>query len=318
MLCARVGAAVFSVLLFIPVFSELSRKTSHSTGVLCVGGRKRGDSVELLLYCSEEAVHAVCSSDFRAMLMPVHVLWLRCVARTEKHTYTNKALALRSSQSYQSFRERHQHLMTLATSSGQQLQQGKNDVLNIVLAFGRLVLSLLGCDSLTRDAGFSNGLKKQPARVKIYGDLGVELLRKQLEFRRARYANQRRRLKQERDLSLVSEGSYREEHDHAIDLEMAACIVLQTYVRMLRSAPQHTRAPVYNRSSWVAPNEREKHERVGNLQERFPEMSPNTLRKHLDVFNGHAGYAASALLRGGRHAKYEVAQLQGEKATGVS
>ena len=192
-----------------------------------------------------------------------------------------------------------------ATTAAETTKPNNNVLVDVMLTCGRLVLSLLGCDSFARGSQIP-GLKRERSPLAIYTDLGEELIAKQVYFRRARIEAYRRQ--QRRKLSIVAEASFREEHRMEVDLEKAAIIVLQTYVRMLKSDKQ-SKPPVYRRHTWVGPTEKESSERLGHLQDRFPEMSPNTLRKHLEAFNGHAGYAAAALLSGGRQAKYEVMQV---------
>ena len=81
----------------------------------------------------------------------------------------------------------------VSPSSGQQGQHGNNNVLiDIMLACGRLVLSLLGCDSVARA---QESAWVSPASVKIYRWAWND---EAARFQRARYENQRQQ--QQRDL----------------------------------------------------------------------------------------------------------------------
>lgn len=180
--------------------------------------------------------------------------------------------------------------------------------IDYMLAIGKLVLAILGCDGNASEAPptrFSGGRKTSPT-LKVYTDLGEDLLRRQIEFRSARTISRRR--EHQRRLSCVRE-NVDAEREATINLKMAAAIVLQTYVRMLRSE-KNKKTPAYRRGSWVMPDAEEMQERISNLQERFPEISPETLSRSLSAYNGHGGYAASALLRGGRRANFDDAEAE--------
>ena len=66
----------------------------------------------------------------------------------------------------------------------------------------------------------------------------------------------------------------------------------------------------YPASSSCIGDAKEMQERISNLQERFPELSPETLSRSLSAYNGHGGYAASALLSGGRRANFDDAEAE--------
>lgn len=181
--------------------------------------------------------------------------------------------------------------------------------IDYMLAIGKLVLAILGCDGHASEAPparFSGGRKTSPIQLKVYTDLGEDLLRRQIEFRSARTISRRR--EHQRRLSCVRE-NVDAEREATVNLKMAAAIVLQTYVRMLRSE-KNKKTPAYRRGSWVVPDAKEMQERISNLQERFPELSPETLSRSLSAYNGHGGYAASALLSGGRRANFDDAEAE--------
>ena len=164
--------------------------------------------------------------------------------------------------------------------------------MDLALAWCRIAMRF--CCSDGQAGSLPKPPTKRPApRYMCYHDLSEDLVKKQLEFRKLRKTS---RSKGERTkLTAVGEGH----EDRARWMRIAACMLLQTYVRALRAADEGApRAPAYQRAGWCPPSASEFEERVQNLKQRFPELDiGDEISTVLDFHGGHGGYAASALLQ---------------------
>ena len=92
----------------------------------------------------------------------------------------------------------------------------------------------------------------------------------------------------------LSEGT----EDRTRWVRIAACVLLQTYVRALHAADSVSpRPPAYLRGDWRPPSPSDMEERARNLHRRFPDLPRSAIGESLRKHDGHAGYAAAALAR---------------------
>ena len=136
--------------------------------------------------------------------------------------------------------------------------------------------------------------EERKSSIKIYWDCNEDCIRHQQEFRRVRTISRARNLSRSSSLDILPEGN----EDRTRWLRIAACTLLQTYVRALRAADDDCpRPPAYMREDYSPPDEEELERRISNLKTRFPDVPRDELLTELNARHGHAGYAAAALLR---------------------
>ena len=126
-----------------------------------------------------------------------------------------------------------------------------------------------------------------------YQDLGEELTKCQLEFRKQRRSSREKSLRKSSRLVAVTEG----EENRARNFRLAACMLVQIHVRAVRAAnTAFPRPPQYLRPGWVPPTLTESAERLEHLARRFPEFNRADILRELSNVGGHGGYAAAKLL----------------------
>lgn len=145
--------------------------------------------------------------------------------------------------------------------------------------------------------------KRPPSYMQIQihtgGDIDDGLVKRQLQFRRAKRAQAEKQRKLLGAMLIVQE----DDEDRSRWLRLAACMVLQMSVRVIARRESGPRTPTYLRSNWAAPGGEEMTRRLTNILERFPDASFEETKAMLLECRGHAGYVVDALQKRQKDAK---------------